>query len=127
MEGFILFDNSSVSRVVDKITITKNYLINFPSAFYKINNLNGKKSVLLLYNQDARQIAIIFKDDYDNRGFKITTSNNGQGGGYITAKNFFAMHNLIGKIKVGRHTYERHAIKKGDCDEDAFVLQLESY
>lgn len=125
MEGFTLFDNSSVSRVVDKITITKNYLINFPSAFYRINSLHGKKSVLLFYNDNTKQVAVMFKDDYDERGFKISAPNNGQNGGYITAKNFFAMNNLIGKIRTGRYSYERDETKKGIDKESVFVIKLE--
>lgn len=126
MEGFTLFDNSSVSRVVDKITITKNYLINFPSAFYKINNLAGKKTVLLFYNSNTNEIAIMFKDEYDERGFKISAPNNGKNGGYITAKNFFAMNNLLDKIKTGRYSYRRIQKAEGSCNEDMYVLQLES-
>jgi len=123
MDGFELFDNQSINRVVDKITITKNYLINFPTAFYKINNLENKKTVLLYYNKNASQIGIEFKDNEDDRGFKITGSNGGQNGGYITAKNFFAMNGLVGKIRTGRYNYSK---LQGALDNRSiYVLQLE--
>ena len=123
MEGFELFDNQSINRVVDKITITKNYLINFPTAFYKINNLENKKIVLLYYNKNNFQIGIEFKDDEDDRGFKITRSNDGQNGGYITAKNFFAMNGLVGKIRTGRYDYSK--IQGALDNHSMYVLQLE--
>ena len=42
LKEFEIFDNNIVGRVVDSITITKNYQINFPSAFYKNHNLYDK-------------------------------------------------------------------------------------
>ncbi len=126
MEGFELFDNQSINRVVDKITITKNYLINFPTAFYKINNLENKKTVLLYYNKASSQIGIEFKDGEDERGFKITGSNGGQNGGYITAKNFFAMNGLVEKIRTGRYDYSKKNKRQENLDEKTFfVIKLE--
>lgn len=126
MEGFELFNNSAISRVVDKITITKNYLINFPTAFYRINNLADKKMVLLYYNKAENKMAIEFIGGEDARGFKITNSDGGRYGGYITAKNFFAMNGLIGKIRIGRYNYTTVNEDQKDVDsKDCFVIQLE--
>lgn len=125
MEGFEIFDNSSVGRVVDKITITKNYSINFPSAFYKINNLAGKTYALLFYNKSTSQIAIMFKDEYDERGFKISAPNNGKNGGYITARNFFTLNELVDKIKTGRYSYERKETNEKLDKKDLYVILLE--
>lgn len=124
MKEFKLFDNSALSRVVDKITITKNYSINFPSAFYKINNLYEKKSVLLFYNDRNNQMAFVFKDEYDPRGFKITTPNNGQNGGYITAKNFFVLNGIVDKIEIGRHDYRREEIEESVDKNPMYLIQL---
>ena len=132
MEGFELFDNQSITRVVDKITITKNYMLNFPSAFYKINKINNEKSVLLYYNKNEQKIGIEFQEEVDPRGFRITSSGSSQnGGGYITAKNFFAMNGLIGKIKLGRYNYttEHKTNQNKDheegCAKKIFVIKLE--
>lgn len=75
-------------RMVDKITITKNYLISFPSAFCKINNLENKQSVLIYFDKGAFRLGLEFKDDMDERGFKITRPHEGKNGGYITSRSF---------------------------------------
>lgn len=124
MEGFKLFDNSALSRVVDKITITKNYSINFPSAFYKINNLYEKKSVLLFYNNKRNQMAFVFRNECDPRGFKITAPNNGQNGGYITAKNFFVLNGIVDKIEIGRYDYRREETEESVDKDPVYLLQL---
>ena len=128
MDGFQLFNNKNSIRVVDKITITKNYLVNFPSAFCKINNLEGKKSVLIYYNESQKRIGLEFMDEYDERGFKITKSAEGKNGGYITARGFFAINGLVDKIRTGRYGYETLVLAKeqnGDCASRLFVISLE--
>lgn len=121
---FIFFDNKIAGRVLDCITVTKNYQINFPLAFYNINCLHGKKSALLYFDKATMMIAIEFTDNYDDRGFKISMSNRGKGGGYITAKKFFVMAGLVNKIEFGRYKYEHKMITKGSCKKDFFVIQL---
>lgn len=127
MDGFELFDNNSISRVVDKITITKNYSINFPSAFYKINGLSDERSVLLYYNKETNQIGIEFKKELDDRGFKITNSGDGNTSGYITAKNFFALNGLIGNVEPRRYEYEKilRDSMENTCSNHFFVVKLE--
>ncbi|MDO4889423.1 MAG: hypothetical protein Q4A25_01885 [Candidatus Saccharibacteria bacterium] len=126
MEGFELYDNQSISKVVNKITITKNYLINFPSAFYRINKLENAKCVLLYFKRSTNQIAIKFLKSYDERGFKISGSDRLHSGGYITAKNFFAVNGLVGEIRTGRYDYSNVKIRENGFDyDDLFVLQLE--
>lgn len=127
MEGFELFDNQSINRVVNKITITKNYSINFPTAFCRINGVGDKKTALLYFNREKFQIAIEFKEGVDERGFKITNSNGGRYGGYITTKNFFTMNGLIGNVKVGRYDYRKISEQHNGLDnKELYVLQLES-
>ncbi len=129
MDNFQLFDNQNTIRVVDKITITKNYLINFPSAFCTINKLENKKSVLIYYDKEAMRIGLEFMDEPDSRGFKITKAVGENKGGYITAKSFFAINGLIGQIRTGRYEYQTKEIKKeenGGCTLKLFVITLES-
>ncbi len=124
LKEFEIFDNNTVGRVVDSITITKNYQINFPSAFYKNHNLYDKKSVLLYFNKRAKMIAIEFLDNHDERGFKISKSNKGKNGGYITAKKFFAAAEFVNKIEFGRYKYKK--IARSGCNTEFFVIKLEN-
>ncbi len=125
LEGFELFNNQAVSRIVNKITITKNYMLNFPSAFYTLNEIKNARSALLYYNKQTKQIAIEFKMDVNEKGFKITAPNNGMYGGYITAKNFFILNDLMGKIRTGRYDYEKKEIKKGLDNISLYLIELE--
>lgn len=126
LEKFEIFDNNVAGRIVDSITITKNYQISFPSGFYKKHNLYDKKSVLLYFNRYTKMIAIEFLDDYDKRGFKISKSNKGKNGGYITAKKFFAAADFINKIEFRRYAYEHKKITRNGCNTEFFVIKLES-
>lgn len=129
MDNFQLFDNKNTIRVVDKITITKNYLINFPSAFCTINELENKKSVLIYYDKEAMKIGLEFMDELDSRGFKITKAAGNNKGGYISAKSFFAVNGLMGRIRTGRYEYEAKEGtigKNGSCVRTLYVINLES-
>lgn len=126
MGKFEIFDNNAVGRMVDSITITKNYQISFPSGFYKKHNLYDKKAVLLYFNRHTKMVGIEFLDDYDKRGFKISKSNKGKNGGYITAKKFFAAADFLNKIEFGRYAYEHEKIARNGCNAEFFVIKLES-
>ena len=69
LKEFEIFNNNIAGRIVDSITVTKNYQISFPSGFYKKHNLHDKKTVLLYFNRRDKVIAMEFLDDYDKRGF----------------------------------------------------------
>ena len=135
MENFVLFNNEKSVKIVNKITITKNYLINFPSAFCKINKVEDKKSVLLYYDEKDSKIGIEFKDTLDKRGFKISKTSGGDGGGYIAARSFFALNGLLEKIRTGRYSYEvintdfkSSSKSNSNSDPDSselFVIKLE--
>lgn len=124
-DEFEIFDNNTVGRVVDSITVTKNYQINFPSAFYRKHNLFDKKYVLLYFNKKKKMVAIEFLNNYDPRGFKISKSNKGKNGGYITAKKFFVAAEFVNKIEFHRYKYEYKKITKNGCEREFFVILLE--
>lgn len=107
LEGFELFDNSNMSRVVNKITITKSNQLNFPAAFYSINNLVGKKGAMLYYNKNAQKIAIQFTDEVNEKGFKLTLSNNGRYGAYMSVRSFMTLNGIDTKKYAARYDYEK--------------------
>lgn len=107
LEGFELFDNSNMSRVVDKITITKSNQLNFPAAFYKINKLDGKKGAMLYFNKVAQKVAIQFTDDVQSQGFKLSLSNEGKYGAYISARSFLTLNGISDKRFAKRYDYDK--------------------
>lgn len=121
LEGFELFDNSSMSRVVNKITITKSNQLNFPAAFYSINKLDGKKGAMLYYNKDAKKIAIQFIDVVNDQSFKLTLSNNGKYGAYISVRSFLTLNNIEMPQNAGRYDYK---VVTGANGEQMFIIDL---
>lgn len=120
LEGFELFDNSNMSRVVNKITITKSNQLNFPAAFYTINKLEGKKSAMLYFNKASQKIAIQFMDEGNSQGFKLALSNNGRYGAYVSVRSFFTLNGIDNKKYAKRYDYE-----KIDADgRTLFVIDL---
>lgn len=113
LEGFTLFDNSAMTRIVDKITLTSSGQFNFPAAFYNLNKLKDKKCVRVYYNQIDQKVAITFLDNEDPKGFKLILSNNGKYGGYIAAKSFITLNKIDLKKYGGRYDYEKIDTNEG--------------
>lgn len=120
LEGFELFDNSNMSRVVDKITITKSNQLNFPAAFYKINKLDGKKGAMLYFNKVAQKVAIQFTDDVQSQGFKLSLSNEGKYGAYISARSFLTLNGISDKRFAKRYDYDKVEAN----EQTLFVIDL---
>ncbi len=121
LEGFELFDNSNMSRVVDKITITKSNQLNFPAAFYKINKIEGKKGAMLFFNKTARKVAVQFTDDVLPQGFKLALSNDGKYGAYLSARSFLTLNGISDKKYAKRYNYEKIVGANG---QTVFVIDL---
>lgn len=113
LDGFTFFDNSGMSRVVDKITITKSSQFNFPAAFYKLNSLSGKQGVALYYNNMQSKIGIRFTDTLDPKGFKLVLSNEGKYGAYISAKSFLLLNKIELPRSAGRYEYKKFNTSEG--------------
>lgn len=120
LNGFTFFDNSNVSRLVDKITITKSSQLNFPAAFYNLNKLQGKQGVDLYYKESEQKIGLQFTDEVTPKGFKLVLSNHGKYGGYVSAKSFFTLNKIDIPKYSGRYEYEKFNTSAGDV----FIIDL---
>ncbi len=121
LEGFELFDSSSMSRVVNKITITKSNQLNFPAAFYTINKLNGKKGAVLYFNKTSQKIAIQFTDEVTPQGFKLALSSEGKYGAYVSVRSFFTLNGIDNKKYADRYDYEKIDDANG---QPIFIIDL---
>jgi hypothetical protein len=121
LEGFELFDNSNMSRVVNKITITKSNQLNFPAAFYQINKIEGKKGAKLYFNKQAQKIAVLFTDDVQPQGFKLALSNDGKYGAYLSARSFLALNGISDIKYAKRYDYEKQTLADGQI---LYVIDL---
>jgi hypothetical protein len=121
LAGFELFDSSTMSRVVDKITITKSNQLNFPAAFYTINKLAGKKGAMLYFNKASQKIAVQFTDEVKPQGFKLALSNGGKFGAYISVRSFFTLNGIDTKKYAKRYDYEKIA---DPSNQSIFIIDL---
>ena len=127
--GFEQFVSSNITRLVDKISITKGNQFNFPTAMYKKNNLTRFKAVRLFYNKGDRQVGLEFISDPqpEDGSLKLVPSGDeGQYGAYIVAKSFFFMNDLNPEKLAGRYDYEKVSLKKLGADRAGtlFVIDL---
>lgn len=104
--GFTPFKNEGLTRVVDKITITKVNQFNFPSAMYKRNHLDRYQAVRLYYNRVSQEIGLEFLKDHEDGSFKLVLSEEGRYGAYIVAKSFFFFNELSAMQLAGRYSYK---------------------
>lgn len=113
---FEAFKNEGLTRVIDKITITKGNQFNFPTAMYKRNHLSNYKAARLYYNKKAQQIGIEFLEDQEDGTFKLILSEQGRYGAYIVAKSFFFLNELKAENYAARYTYK--TVKFSDMGAD---------
>jgi len=127
--GFEQFVGTNISRLVDKISITKGSQFNFPTAMHRKNNLGRFKGVRLFYNKSDRKVGLEFVTDIqqDDGSLKLIPSGDeGQYGAYIVAKSFFFMNDLKPEKLAGRYDYEKVSLKKLGADRSGtmFVIDL---
>jgi hypothetical protein len=110
------FQNEGLTRVIDKITITKGNQFNFPTAMYQRNHLKNYKAVRLYYNKKASQVGIEFLKDQEEGSFKMILSEGGRYGAFIVAKSFFFLNDLKAEDYAGRYSYD--SVKFTDMGAD---------
>ncbi len=111
--GFTQTTSTTLSRVVDKITLTTARHFNFPSAMHRKNKLAKFKSARLYYNRKENQIGIEFIPGLEEGAFKLIPSGeNAKYGAYIVAKSFFFLNDIKAPKKAQRYDYHKTSLKK---------------
>ncbi len=109
------------SRSEDRITITKNNSIGFPTKFYNDNNIKRFEYVLLFWDIKNKAIGIKFTNEESEKSkFKIIHSKIGYGGS-ITARSFFRGNNIDPKIYCGRYEWKK---EKAEGIGEIFIIEL---
>lgn len=121
LDGFELFDNSNMSRVVNKITITKSNQFNFPAAFYQMNRIEGKKGAMLYFNKQAQKVAVTFTDEAQPQGFRLALSNEGKYGAYISARSFLTLNGISDTKYAKRYDYDKQTLADG---QTLYIIDL---
>ena len=113
--GFEQFVGADISRLVDKISITKGSQFNFPTAMHRKNKLGRYKAVKVYFNKKERQIGLEFISEPqsgDGSLKLIPSGDKGQYGAYIVAKSFFFLNDLKPMKLAGRYEYDKASIKQ---------------
>ena len=119
--NFTKFTNRN-SKNEERITITKSNSIGFPTGFYKENNIDKYKFVVLFWDKDKKAIGIKFTNDEENKDEKnrFTISTNPKYGGGIIVRSFFTSNGIDTQKYHGRYEW-----KKINIDgETVFVIEL---
>ncbi len=116
-QNFKEFDSKMAGRTIDKVSITKSNLINFPTFFFKANKLESKTHAILYYNEVENQMAIKFIDSNEPKAFKLLGDR--KYGAYISAKSFLLANKISAKRTV-RYGYTKEIVG----DDSIYVIDL---
>ena len=98
------------ARLEDRITITANRAFGFPTQFYKNNNINRHKYLVLYFDEDNEVIGFHFtSDEGEEHKFTLIKSNQGYGAS-VVATSFFKTYDIDpGKYK-GKYNWRKRKI-----------------
>lgn len=112
-------------RFEDKITVTRNRAIGFPTQFYKDNGLDGYKSAVLFY--DVEKNAIGIKPTNHDEAGKISINKSKDGyGAHLVATSFFKANRINTKKFAGRYDYKKIPLTDVGVEEEGsmFIIEL---
>lgn len=117
--NFTKFENTH-GRYEDRITITSSNSIGFPTKFYKENNIDSYKYVILYFDEEKKAIGVQFStDDNEPHKFTIIKSKDGYGGS-VVATSFFKKHGIDPKTHKGKYDWKKAETPFGEL----FVIEL---
>lgn len=106
-----------------RISITSNYSFGIPSGFYKQNDIDQYKYVVVFFDPKKKAVALQFtNDEEEDNKFKIM--HNEKAGGSIAARSFFKAYNLDPTELKGKYQW-----KKQDTQEEdsvVFIIDLKN-
>lgn len=98
-------------RSVNKITVTSSYSFGFPTKFFKDNNVENYKYVVLYYDFNEKVVGFEFTNSTEEEHkFTIIRSKRGYGGA-IVATSFFKTNNLDPDDYRGRYEWETQNVE----------------
>ena len=103
--NFVKFEGRN-SRFESRITITGAYSIGFPTTFYKDNNIQNFKYVVLFWDVASKALGIQFtNDEVEKNKFRIVKTQ--KYGATFSAKSFFSTNKIDPKEVKGRYEWEK--------------------
>lgn len=117
--NFKKFENTH-GRYESRITITSSKSIGFPTKFFKENNIDSYKFVVLYFDEEQKAVGVQFSNDEEERHkFTIIKSKDGYGGS-VVATSFFKKYEIDAKTHKGKYDWEKNETPFGQM----FVIRL---
>lgn len=112
-------------RFEDKITVTRNRAIGFPTQFYKDNHIDQYKYGILFYDAENNAIGIKFSNEEEEGKIAINRSKDGYGG-HLVATSFFKANRINTKKFAGRYDYETADMGEVGVEDSGkmFIIKL---
>lgn len=112
-------------RFEDRITVTRNRAVGFPTQFYKQNGLKNFKYGVLFYDSKKNAIGIKFTNDESEEG-RTTINHSTNYGGHLLANSFFKANRINTKKFAGRYDYKKQSLRSMGFEEDGsiYIIQL---
>jgi hypothetical protein len=102
---FVKFENTG-GKYETRISITASRSIGFPTKFYKDNNINRYKYVILFYDEEKKAVGIKFTRDEDEP-HKYTIIKGEKYGGSVVATSFFKKYNIDATKFKGKYKWRK--------------------
>ncbi len=112
-------------RFEDRITITRNRAVGFPTQFYKQNYIDSYKFGVLYYDSNLNAIGVMFTNSEDEQG-RIAITKSSNYGGHILANSFFKANRINTKKYAGRYDYEKKPLSEAglEGEGDLYIIYL---
>lgn len=114
------------TRTKEFISVTENKTFGLPRAFLDANGITPEHKAVLLYDADAKKVAIHFSLENPKYGIAVRIPN-AKHGGTIVAKNFFEIEKVNSYLYAGRYdNYEIVELRDIGINREgkAFVISL---
>lgn len=111
-------------RFEDKITVTRNRAIGFPTQFYKDNHVDQYKFSVLFYDAENNAIGIKFTNNEEEGKIGINRSKDGYGA-HLVATSFFKANRINTKKFAGRYDYQTIPLRDAGVEEDGAMYVIE--
>lgn len=113
-------------RFENRISVTRNRAIGFPTQFYKENGVRKFKYATLFFDRSRNAIGIKFTNNEEESGRLAISHSKNDYGGHILANSFFKANRINPKRFAGRYEYDKRSLSALNIDEpgDMFIIQL---
>lgn len=113
------------ARTREYISITENKVFGLPRPFINKQGITNDHKAVLLYDEEAKKIALCFTTQAVKYGIKVRIPNSTQGG-IVAAGSFFDLKGIDVTKYARRYDFDKQPLRELgiDSDGEAYVITL---